>query len=51
MTEETRGVDRAGRRAKRYLTPLQKYEISLQLVRQEVTVIEAVDHWQVSIAA
>ena len=47
MTEESRGTDRAGRRAKRFLTPLQKYEIFLQLVRQEVTVIEAADHWQV----
>ena len=47
MTQETRGTDRAGRRAKRFLTPLQKYEIFLQLVRQEVTVIEADDQWQV----
>jgi hypothetical protein len=34
---EQRGRDRAGRRAKKLLTPLQKYEIWLQLVRQEVT--------------
>ncbi|MGH9029076.1 MAG: hypothetical protein ACRDV4_05625 [Acidimicrobiales bacterium] len=47
MTEETRGTDRAGRRAKRFLTPLQKYEIFLQLVRQEMTVIEAAERWQV----
>ena len=33
--------DRAGRRAKRFLTPSQKYEIWLQLVRQEVTIAEA----------
>ena len=47
MTEETRGTDRAGRCAKRFLTPLEKYEIFLQLVRQEVTVIEAAERWQV----
>ena len=29
MTEPDRGTDRAGRRAKRFLTPLQKYEIFL----------------------
>ncbi len=34
MTESERGTDRAGRRSKRFLTPLQKYEIFLQLVRQ-----------------
>jgi hypothetical protein len=33
---EQRGTDRAGRRSKRLLTPLQKYEIWLQLVRQEL---------------
>jgi transposase len=33
MTELERGTDRLGRRAKRFLTPLQKYEIWLQLVR------------------
>lgn len=47
MTDSTRGADRAGRRAKRFLSPLQKYEIFLQLVRQEVTVVEAAHQWQV----
>jgi len=41
MTELDRGTDRAGRRSKRFLSPLQKYEIWLQLVRQEVTIAEA----------
>ncbi len=41
MPVPERGTDRAGRRAKRFLTPLQKYEIWLQLVRQEVTIAEA----------
>ena len=35
MTTPARGTDRGGRRSKRFLTPLQKYEIFLQLVRQE----------------
>ena len=41
MTETEPGTDRAGRRPKRFLTPSQKYEIWLQLVRQEVTIAEA----------
>jgi len=47
MTDSERGTDRAGRRSKRFLTPLQKYEVFLQLVRQEVTIIEAAELWQV----
>jgi transposase-like protein len=41
MGEEGRPRDRAGRRAKRFLTPLQKYEIYLQVIRGEVTMAEA----------
>jgi transposase-like protein len=41
MTDSDAGTDRAGRRAKRFLSPSQKYEIWLQLVRQEVTIAEA----------
>jgi transposase len=41
MTELERGTDRGGRRAKRFLSPSQKYEIWLRLVRQEVTIAEA----------
>jgi len=47
MSDSERGVDRAGRRAKRLLTPLEKYEIWLQLVRQEVTMAEAASQWRV----
>jgi transposase len=47
MTDPDRGTDRAGRRAKRFLTPLQKYEVFLQLVRQEVTMAEAAELWRV----
>jgi transposase-like protein len=48
MGEDARGMDRAGRRAKRFLTPLQKYEIWLQLLRQEVTMAEAASNHQVA---
>src|SRR5437763_10133503 len=47
MTDSTRGTDRGGRRSKRFLTPSQKYEIFLQLVRREVTMMEAAEAWQV----
>jgi len=47
MSSEPRGVDRAGRRKKRFLTPLEKYEIWLQLVRQEATMAEAAATWKV----
>ena len=47
MSETTGGTDRAGRRAKRFLTPSHKYEIWLQLVRQEVTIAEAAAEHQV----
>ncbi len=47
MPDHDRGTDRAGRRAKRFLSPSQKYEIFLQLVRQELTMAEAAGVWQV----
>jgi transposase len=47
VTEHERGSDRLGRRAKRFLTPLQKYEIWLQLVRGETTISEAADQYGV----
>jgi transposase len=47
MSEATPGSDRLGRRPKRFLTPSQKYEIWLQLVRQEVTIAEAAADHQV----
>jgi transposase len=47
MSESDRGTDRAGRRAKRFLSVTQKYEIWLQLVRQEVTIAEAATEHQV----
>jgi transposase len=48
MTEDKpRGTDRAGRRSKRMLSASEKYEVWLQLVRQEVTMAEAAANWQV----
>lgn len=47
MTESTPGAGRGGRRAKRFLSPSKKYEIWLQLVRQEVTTAEAAATHQV----
>ena len=41
MDEEGRSRDRAGRRSKRFLTPMRKYEIYLQVIRGEVTMAEA----------
>jgi len=40
MSDTPRGTDRAGRRAERFLSPSQKCEIWLRLVRQEVTIAE-----------
>jgi transposase-like protein len=45
--ESARPSRGAGRRAKRFLSVAQKYEIWLQLVRQEVTVAEAAAEHQV----
>jgi transposase len=47
VTELERGTDRLGRRAKRFLSPTQKYEIWLQLVRGETTISEAADRFGV----
>ena len=47
MSTTTPGSDRSGRRPKRFLSPSQKYEIWLQLVRQEVTIAEAAADHQV----
>jgi len=47
MSEANSGGGRSSRRAKRFLAPSQKYEIWLQLVRQEVTIAEAAAEHQV----
>jgi transposase len=40
MSDIERGIDRVGSRKKRFLSPSQKYEIWLRLVRQEATIAE-----------
>jgi len=47
MTEEQASQVGRKRRSKRFLTPSQKYEIWLQLVRQEVTIAVAAEQQQV----
>lgn len=43
MTEDQAPQSGRKRRSKRFLTPSQKYEVWLQLVRQEVTMAEAAE--------
>jgi transposase len=43
MSGGQRGTDRAGRRRKRFLTPAQKYEVWVQLLRGETTIAQAAD--------
>jgi transposase len=47
MSDPMRGLDKAGRRSKRFLSPSEKYEIWLQLIRREATMAEAAARWQV----
>lgn len=47
MTDPDRGTEPTKKRTKRLLTPLQKYEIFLQMVRQEATIVEAAEKWEV----
>lgn len=43
MTQSSDGRDASGRRRKRFLSPSEKYEIWLSLLRGEVTMREAAD--------
>jgi transposase len=43
MSDSHPGTDRAGRRRKRFLTPAQKYEIWVQLLRGKTTIRAAAD--------
>ena len=43
MTLQSNGTGPSGRRAKRFLSPSEKYEIWLSLVRGEYTISEAAD--------
>jgi transposase len=39
--------DRAGRRAKRFLTPAEKYQAFVQVLSGEMTVAQCAEHWGV----
>ncbi len=47
MSEKNTGAGAGKRRSKRFLSPSQKYEIWLQLLRQEVTIAEVASAQQV----
>jgi transposase len=40
-------ADRAGRRAKRFLTPAEKYQAFVQVLCGEMTVAQCAEHWRV----
>jgi DNA-binding CsgD family transcriptional regulator len=48
MTQQDPGRDRLGRRAKRFLSPSQKYELWLQLVTGELSQGEAAEQFGLS---
>ena len=47
MSDPHPETDRLDRRRKRFLTPAQKYEIWVQLLRGETTIVGAAEAWRV----
>ena len=47
MTDTSRPLERSGRRGRRRLSPVQKYEAFVQVLTGEMTVVECADHWGV----
>ena len=47
MTDTLRSLERSGRRGRRRLSPVQKYEAFVQVLTGEMTVVECADHWGV----
>ena len=47
MTDTLRPLERSGRRGRRRLSPVQKYEAFVQVLTGEMTVVECADHWGV----
>ena len=47
MTDTLRPLERGGRRGRRRLSPVQKYEAFVQVLTGEMTVVECADHWGV----
>ena len=48
MTDPSKSQERSGRRRRRLLSPVQKYEAFVQVLTGEMTVAECADHWVVS---
>ena len=47
MTDPSKSQERSGRRGRRLLSPVQKYEAFVQVLTGEMTVAECADHWGV----
>ena len=47
MTDTSKPLERSGRRGRRFLSPVQKYEAFVQVLTGEMTVAECADHWGV----
>ena len=47
MTDLSKHQERSGRRGRRFLSPVQKYEAFVQVLTGEMTVAECADHWGV----
>ena len=47
MTDTSRPLERSGRRGRRRLSPVQKYEAFVQVLTGEMTVVQCADHWGV----
>ena len=47
MTDTLRPLERSGRRGRRRLSPVQKYEAFVQVLTGEMTVVQCADHWGV----
>ena len=47
MTDTSKSLERSGRRGRRRLSPVQKYEAFVQVLTGEMTVVQCADHWGV----
>ena len=47
MTDTSRSLERGGRRGRRRLSPVQKYEAFVQVLTGEMTVAQCADYWGV----
>jgi transposase-like protein len=47
MPDPSKRRDRAGRRAKRFLSPAEKYQAFVQVLSGEMTVAQCAEHWGV----